>query len=164
MWVRLCTDHEIHVLREELTAFRVRAGNRNMSAPRRDSNLRHEFEWSQILRRYRSMSSEFLREIFADDLAANGLDPAGPHVFWLAELSLTTSRPAHRLFALQTMFEAASCDADHHRLRDVMGEVDVLGTLVEGERNAEITRLRDALASRDSLIASIGQAIAAASN
>jgi glycosyltransferase involved in cell wall biosynthesis len=164
MWVRLCTEHEIHILHEELTAYRVRDGARNMSAPRRDSILRSQFEWSQILTRYCAMSAEFLREIFAADLAAHGLDPAGPHHLLLAELALTGSRPAHRLFALQTMFEAASCDAEHHRLRDVMGEVDAFGMLAEMDRNAEIARLRETLASRDSLIASIGQAIAAASS
>jgi glycosyltransferase involved in cell wall biosynthesis len=164
MWVRLCTDHEIRILREELIAYRVRAGNRNMSAPRRDSMLRTQFEWSQILRRYRAMNSEFLRDIFAGDLAAKGLDAAGPHDLWLAELVLASSLPAHRLFVLQTMFEAANCDADNHRLRDAMGEVDVFGMLAEIDRNAEIARLKGALASRDALIASISQAIAAASN
>jgi glycosyltransferase involved in cell wall biosynthesis len=164
MWVRLCTDHDIHILREELTAFRVRAGNRNVSAPRHDTMLRSQFEWSQILRRYRAMNNEFLREIFASDLAAKGLDAAGPHGLWLAQLVLTSSVPAHRLFALQTMFEAATGAADHHRLRDAMGEVDVFGLLAEIARNAEITKLRDALSAKDSLIASMGGTVAAASD
>jgi glycosyltransferase involved in cell wall biosynthesis len=149
MWIRLCTDHEIHVLREELTAYRVRAGNRNMSAPRRDTLLRAEFEWSQILRHYRAMRSEFLRDIFASDLAANRLDAAGPHEFWLAELAFTSPHRAHQLFALQTMFEAANCDADHRRLRDVMGAVDPFGILIQMERDAEIARLREWMTSRE---------------
>jgi glycosyltransferase involved in cell wall biosynthesis len=72
MWVRLCTDHEIHVLPEELTAYRVRAENSNMSAPRLDTLLRTQFEWSQILRHYRAMRSEFLREVFAPTLPPMG--------------------------------------------------------------------------------------------
>jgi glycosyltransferase involved in cell wall biosynthesis len=150
MWVRLCTDHEIHLLHEELTAYRIRAGDRNMSAPRHDTMLRAQFEWSQILRHYRAMRSEFLREIFAPDLAEKGLDATGPHDLWLAELALTGDYPAHRLFALQTMFEAARCDADHRRLRDVMGTVDPFGIFAHVERDAEIARLKDVIASRES--------------
>jgi hypothetical protein len=150
MWVRLCTDHEIHILREELTAYRIRADNSNMSAPRPDTVLRTQFEWSQILRHYRGMRSEFLREVFARDLAAKGLDATGPHDLWLVELALTGDYPAHRLFALQTMFEAARCDADHHRLRDLMGTVDPFGILAHMERDAEIARLKDVIASRES--------------
>jgi Glycosyl transferase family 2 len=150
MWIRLCTDHKIDILREELTAFRIRAGNRNMSAPRRDTMLRTQFEWSQILRRYRAMSSELLREVFAQDIAAKGLDATGPSDRWLAELALTGGYAAQRLFALQTMFETARSDADHHRLRDATGTVDALGILAHMERDPEIARLREVVASRES--------------
>ena len=127
MWVRVCTGYEIHIMREELTAYRIRADDRNMSAPRRDTVLRHEFEFSQILKRYRAMSPSFLRKIFSKDLAAKGISPNSPHDHWLAELALTSSLPAHRLFALETLFETAHCDADFSRLRDVTGSVDVFG-------------------------------------
>ena len=72
MWVRLCTSHDIKIMREELTAFRILANARNMSAPRRDSILRSQFEAAQILRRFRSMNSDVLREIFHSDLTARG--------------------------------------------------------------------------------------------
>jgi glycosyltransferase involved in cell wall biosynthesis len=129
MWVRLCTDHDISVMREELTAFRILANARNMSAPRRDSILRSQFEATQILRRFRSMNPEFLLEIFHSDLIARKISTEGSHNRWLAELALAKNTPVHRLFAVQTLYETAETDADFRRLRDVTGEVDLFGTL-----------------------------------
>ncbi len=79
MWVRICSGNDIHVLRDELTAFRIRDDNRNMSAPtRRDAQLRAHFEFSRILRRYRRMSADLIRYVFADELVANGILPRLP--------------------------------------------------------------------------------------
>jgi hypothetical protein len=47
------------------------------------------------------------------------------------------------------MFEAASGDADHRRLRDVMGTLDPFGILIHMERDAEIARLREWIAARE---------------
>jgi len=145
MWVRICAEQDIHVMREELTAYRVLDGHRNMSAPRRDTVLRVAFEFAQILKRYRTMSPDFLREIFADDLAASGISPAGHCDVWLAELALKAASPAHRLFAIETLFEIAHDDAEESRLRAVTGNVDVLGIWSTRERDEQISRLTRAL-------------------
>jgi glycosyltransferase involved in cell wall biosynthesis len=159
MWVRVCTGHDIHIMREELTAFRVRADQRNMSAPRRDTILRSQFEFAQILKRYRAMSSNFLCKIFADDLATMGISPDGPHDLWLAEMAMTSSMPAHRLFALETLFETARSDADFSRLRDVAGSVDVFGIQSEIEHNGQIQELSRSIVERDTQIAELNRAI-----
>ena len=131
MWVRICADHDIHIMRDELTAFRILANDRNMSAPRRDTSLRSQFEFAQILSRFRAMNPDFLREIFESDLLASGISWEGSHNRWLAELALTTGTPAHRLFALQTLYETAETDADFLRLRDLTGEIDLFGSQAE---------------------------------
>ena len=127
MWVRLCSKHQIHIMRHELTAYRIRAGLRNMSAPRYDTWLRCEFEFAQILKRYRTLSPDFVRTIFSDEFSSNKLSRNGSHDLWLAELALSCTTPAHRLFALETLFEIARCDEDFSRLRDVTGRIDVFG-------------------------------------
>jgi glycosyltransferase involved in cell wall biosynthesis len=159
MWVRICTGHDIHVMREELTAFRIRNNNKNMSAPRPDSKLRGQFEFSQILKRYRAMNAGLLREIFTADLAAKGISPDGPPDRWLAELAVTASSPAHRLFALETLFEIAQDDADFRRLRDLAGSVDVFGTSATTERDRQIASLEQRISERDRQIASLEQRI-----
>ena len=128
-WVQLLEHHEIHVLPDELTAFRVRDGNRNMSAARRDSTLRSVFEFFEILKRYRRFEPAFLREIFAADIARHAIDTSGPTGVWLAEIALTVQGATHPLFALDTLFEAAATEADFDRLRELSGSIDAFRVL-----------------------------------
>jgi glycosyltransferase involved in cell wall biosynthesis len=147
MWVRICSRHDIHVMREELTAYRVRNDNRNMSAPRPDTLLRSQFEFSQILRRYRTMSTELLRNVFADQLVASGISSDGPHDLWLAELALLAGSPAHRLFALETFFETAQQDSQLQRLRSLTGSIDLFGLMAANNRTGAAERSRSWLYS-----------------
>ena len=52
MWVRLCLQFDIHIIQEKLTKFRVRDGNANASAWKRDTSLRTYFEYHQIVYNY----------------------------------------------------------------------------------------------------------------
>jgi glycosyltransferase involved in cell wall biosynthesis len=143
MWIRLCSSgHDIHVLRDELTAFRIRDDNRNMSAPRRDTQLRTQFEFSRILRRYRTMSRDLVRDVFANELAANEIPPDGLHELWLAELALMAGSPAHRLFALETLFETARDDSHMRLLRELAGSVDLFGLIATAERDEFAAQLK----------------------
>jgi len=123
-WIQLLEHHEIHVLPDELTAFRVRDGNRNASAPRRDTVLRSAFEMFEILKRYRRFKPAFLREIFADDIVRHAVDTSRPTGVWLAEVALTVPSAVHPLFALDTLFEAATGPQDVLRLRELSGAVN----------------------------------------
>ncbi len=133
MWVRLCAGHEIHVMREELTGYRICDNNANISAPRLDTALRTNFEYAQILKQYRALKADGIRRVFARDFAACGIACEGSPDFWLAELALRVPTPAHRLFALQTMFEAAQSDAEMRRLSFVSGRVDVFGMVKDAK-------------------------------
>ncbi|HEY0380759.1 MAG TPA: glycosyltransferase [Candidatus Elarobacter sp.] len=128
-WVQLLEHHEIRVLPGELTAFRVRDGNRNMSAARRDSTLRSVFEFFEILKRYRRFEPAFLREIFAADIARHAIDTSGPTGVWLAEIALTVQGATHPFFALDTLFQAAATEAHFDRLRELSGSIDAFRVL-----------------------------------
>jgi glycosyltransferase involved in cell wall biosynthesis len=64
MWIRLCRAFEIHVMPEKLTAFRVLDGERNVSAPSRETLARLAWETESVLRHYAGFADEELREIF----------------------------------------------------------------------------------------------------
>jgi glycosyltransferase involved in cell wall biosynthesis len=166
MWVRLNAGHAIHVMAEELTAFRIRKGNKNASAPRPDNMLRSAFEYAHILKRYRVMNPGVLRDALGEDLVERGIAMDGRPDLWLAELALTIPSPAHRLFATETLFETAQSDAEIRRFRDVAGTTDIFGMLAVDARDARISELAgivsrfekqladaigDACAQRDSL-------------
>jgi glycosyltransferase involved in cell wall biosynthesis len=125
MWVRLCMKHEIHVMPEEYTAMRILDGNRNMSARRPDSTLRHMFEVSRILKHYRAMQPEFAREVFDEDLCAFGIDSNRPFGAWLAELALCSRQSPYALFGLETMFDTCAVAEDEcQRLIELTGKIN----------------------------------------
>jgi glycosyltransferase involved in cell wall biosynthesis len=129
MWIRFVSmGFNIHVLAEELSAFRVRAASRNMSAPgRSDALLRVQFESAQVLKRYITLEPQVFRQAFANELDARGLRDDASQASALALMALTTEYPGHQLFALQTLFDEAAQTTDLRRLRELMGTVDVLG-------------------------------------
>jgi glycosyltransferase involved in cell wall biosynthesis len=125
MWVRVCMRNEIRVLPEELTAYRIMSGERNMSARRKDTVLRTMYEYSQVLRHFAAMPEDLARAVFAADLAAKDIDATRPMGMWLGELALTRPHAAHRAFALQSMFETATEDRDIRRLHELTGSIDI---------------------------------------
>jgi hypothetical protein len=127
MWVRLCMAHEIHVLPDEVVGRRILDKGRNLSAPRSDTILRCTFETVQILNHYRKMAPELAREVFADLIRSAAIDTSRPFGAWLSELALLSRAPAHRLFALETMFDTCKTAPDEcPRLLELTGTVDVL--------------------------------------
>lgn len=155
MWVRLAALAPIHVMSDELTAFRIRGGNQNMSAPRADTALRTQFEYAQILRRFRAMPLPVLEEAFAQELSEKRIDTQGAADIWLAELALTIESSAHRLFALQTLFETAQSDEELRSLRDRMGTIDVFGIAAARRREVQISEFEGALAAADAELATL---------
>lgn len=123
LWVRICAKFEIDILADELTAFRVLDGAQNVSAPRADSVLRTAFEFFQILKHYKYLTPDFAREIFGEDLVYEKIDARGPYLQWLAELALRGDLAAHRLFALDTMYEGFAGTDGSHRLVSLTGDV-----------------------------------------
>jgi len=51
----LIAGHDIHLLAEEVTAFRIRADNANMSAPWPDTLPRSKFETGKVLRHFAAL-------------------------------------------------------------------------------------------------------------
>jgi len=129
LWVRLALRHEIGFIAKPLTAFRVRAKQANLSAPRPDTQLRSQFETSLILRHYARMPLVLANEVFATELGDHVLSGEREAKRFVAELALKIPLPAYQLFALQTLFEVAENHADYARLRALTGEIDVFNFL-----------------------------------
>jgi len=58
LWVRLCLYHEIHILDEELTYFRIRDGEANQSGERPETYVRVRNEWHIVLGRLLLLNDE----------------------------------------------------------------------------------------------------------
>jgi LPS sulfotransferase NodH/glycosyltransferase involved in cell wall biosynthesis len=133
-WIRLLEKHEIHVLDEPVTAFRVRSNNMNAGASRSDTRLRDAYESFEIFKRYRRFDAGFVREIFADDIAREGIDRTLSNDALLGELALTGRNVWHPIFALDSLFRAARFQPHASRVRELTGRVDPFRIFVEGAR------------------------------
>ena len=143
MWIRmLMTGREFHVLPEQVTAFRIRTGGANMSAPRLDTILRTQFEQLQILKHFANMTPQLLSEVFAEDLKQKGIAPEMPPETWLVDLALGK----YSLFALQILFDTAKDLESYDRLRDLAGRVDIFNWHSLYMRDKEIVGLKQELA------------------
>lgn len=107
MWLRmLIAGHDIHVLAEELTAFRIRDNNANMSAPRPASALRHSFELTKVLTRFAEMRAEHFEEMFGEE-AAETSPPDAPVALRVAELARQNPSVIYQNFALDSFYRSA---------------------------------------------------------
>jgi glycosyltransferase involved in cell wall biosynthesis len=159
MWVRLCMQHEIHILPEKLIKFRVRDGGANITGDRLENRLRTLFQYHQILRNYLNiLSFEELLKIFPN--AASYVKPNGfiPD-YVLAMMALETPRVHNilRLFGLELLFELINDPENKRRVEEVYGFSITDYLEVVGKHDVfsvELTtQLRAAIAQKDTLLA-----------
>ncbi len=108
MWIRLCRRFEIHVLDDELTAFRVLDDNRNASAATLEVRVRGAWEMSHVLDLYLGLDRQSFDLIFP----GSAPEDSWKSVDWLvAEQALLMKTPVHSAFALDTLYrELETCD------------------------------------------------------
>ena len=153
MWIRmLVRGHALHVLPDTVTAFRIRANQANMSAPRADTRLRGTFESTRVLRRFAEFDAALFEEVFGGP-AGEPLPAGMPVPLRVAELSARIPRIDHRNLALDLLHAHAACAEDFLRLRELAGTVDALNLEAVAERDRMAADLRETVAAREARIA-----------
>ena len=162
MWVRMvAAGHAIHVLPEEVTAFRQRAGHANMSAPRPDTRLRTGFEFTKILRHFAALDPAAFEEAFGEDLPEGPFADA-PVADRLAALAARDTRIACLNFAVEHAYASAR-DADgYDRLRAVSGVADALGLEAIATRDHVLACVREELAEQERRLENVAAELAEA--
>lgn len=148
MWVRaLIAGYEIGWLPEPFTAFRIRADNGNMSAPRTDTVLRLGFETAKILAHFTKLNADDFENFFGQEAArtTNFSDPVGLRV---AELALRNLSTPYQRLALEAYYDTAREPHEFRRLATLSGTIDVSNDL----HVKELSRLLD---ERDAQIADL---------
>lgn len=102
LWVRLAGRAEIEVLPDRLTKMRVMPNDGNFSAQRVDTQRRHFFEYTEVLRRYTeapivSQIEHIFPEI-TDDYPAFATTAVQQYA--LSEVAMVGGKPWHRAFAM----------------------------------------------------------------
>jgi hypothetical protein len=122
VWVRLAAKWDIDFLADPLTAFRVRDGLLNLSAPRRDTVLRSQFEMCAVLRRFFELDRDLVFEMLGSrDSRMRASARSKKRALALAALD-SASAP-HRFFGAQTLHDIAKTTADYRELAELTGSM-----------------------------------------
>jgi glycosyltransferase involved in cell wall biosynthesis len=154
LWIRLCLKYEMHVLPDELVAFRLLSQAANMSGKRPDSIRRTRWEQRHILDNFLSIDScAFLLKVFPEaEKYGDDIDAALiPFVLAMLASQAKSGRQAYRSFVLDTLFrllgEPQIADALSRRFgfhyRDFVrltGQYDVFDVLGARQRRDERQR------------------------
>ncbi|MBD3300193.1 MAG: glycosyltransferase [Candidatus Moranbacteria bacterium] len=111
LWVRLCLNYDIFILEEELIKYRVRENSSNISANRRDSYLRVNFEKRYVLDNFLKIESlKTFEKIFpkikiASNLNINKFKERDIIKFLLSNEALKIDSHIHQLFAMQNFYD-----------------------------------------------------------
>jgi len=117
LWIRLCLgNHEIHILQERLTRFRVRDDEANMSGNRPDARNRLQYEIPKLMENYLRIHS------LGDYEAIFGVRPqAVEHIPYLLAMFALEKVPAMRKFGLDILFAQLNSETGARALRDHFG-------------------------------------------
>jgi len=106
-WIKLCLQHEIFILPEELIKFRVREGEANASGNRPDVTTRIIWEFYHILNNYLSIEdvAEFTM-IFPEAKTRFGNDLESDLIpFYLAMLAFDRKSAPYQIFGMNSLFD-----------------------------------------------------------
>lgn len=148
MWVRLCMRHDICVMREHLTAFRLFRDERNVSSPKPDNMARGAWETERILWHFRAMSSDDIFAVFPEEMSQLALSTSLPSDLLLARLALHQHSLPHRSFGLNLLYEFAGPAGDFALARElgaIAAAVDPFGVkaqMARSEKKKETLKTR----------------------
>lgn len=106
MWIRLCMRHEIHVIAEPLTFFRVRDNEANANNTRPGTVARIDWEYEHVMQRFLDIQN-FADFVSVFPEAAGSAADWGSETqrYYLAKLAMGGARPAQRRFAMELLHD-----------------------------------------------------------
>ena len=106
MWIRICMQHEIHVIEEPLTHFRLRACGANANNSKPETLARIAWEYDQVIQHFKTpLPYEEFAATFPDlSLRKDEWNFAAPRSA-LAKLAIDVPNLAHRRLALELLHQ-----------------------------------------------------------
>lgn len=153
LWVRFCLKHELYILDEKLTRFRLRANEANASGDRIENHIRNRFEYKQILSNFLSIDNvDLLKRIFPD-CEKYGKVTKEIIPYFLSRLAYDTSDDFKQLWGLETIFKLMendnlvkllnnNCDFSYADLHRLSAEKDIYKLRMINEQMQEIQMLQ----------------------
>lgn len=105
LWIRFALDHDLHILDERLTRFRVRDNEANASGDRIDNHIRTHFEYKQLMRHFLQITSaDRLLRIFPE-CETYGHPSDETVAYCLARRGIDAGDRFRQLWGLETLFD-----------------------------------------------------------
>lgn len=145
LWVRICLRHQIHILDEKLTKFRIREGNANQSGETSSMLVRSRNEWPIVLGRFLSIDSEAIFfSVFPE--MRNIAHPSENNLLFLLAIRATETDTAFRVqFGLQTLYVLMADDRIAAELKEKYGfgyiELITLSERIDPFHNNELSKM-----------------------
>jgi glycosyltransferase involved in cell wall biosynthesis len=159
LWVRLCLKHEIHILDEVLTQFRIRSGEANQSGDKLETHIRGRNEWLLVLGRLLHIRDE--AEFFAifPEMRPRS-HPAGDLLpFLLALRAIETNIGFKLYFGLTLLYDLFENEAVASRIFDKYGfsfpDLIALSARVDAFHGSEIYSLHKQITALENEITRI---------
>ena len=159
LWVRLCLCHEIHILDEVLTQFRIRSGEANQSGDKLETYIRGRNEWLVVLGRFLRLQEEtdffavFPEIRYRSQLNENILP------FLLAQRAIETETDFKVFFGLTLLYELLESETGASLIHDKYGfsfsDLIALSAQVDTFHGNEIFILRNQNSALESEIVRI---------
>ncbi|MER2538982.1 MAG: glycosyltransferase [Azonexus sp.] len=130
MWIRLCSQHDIFLIDDAVTAFRIRDNMKNASSGRPDVIIRDAWERSHILKHYLRLDNDVFTRVFPE-YDENLSSPE----WWLGLYSLQAGTPFHSAFGLDCLFRSLEQEPWNSRRHSefilLTGRIDLYNLLRE---------------------------------
>ena len=154
MWVRVCGRHEIRVLPEVLTAYRLLDKLRNTSAPSPATIRRSAWETVRVLRRFLDLDESTVHRAFGNDIPPPFMAQNAPVPLILAHLAAARTESHLHLFAIEALEEAVATRVPGigpHNLHELSGRLDPMGIERERMLQADLHTAQQRVAFLDNL-------------
>jgi glycosyltransferase involved in cell wall biosynthesis len=163
MWIKICLGHDIHLMDDRLTLYRVHDDYSNLSADTSENNARNIFEYKQILNNYLQIKDvEFFRKVFPESGKYGELESMMIPYF-LGRIAIDTKRNFQRQWGIETIYKFLGnggfanslenyCNFSYvdffNLTKEAMGDDIYLGTQLTDEPQALSAQLTAVLNSR----------------
>ncbi|MBK8783850.1 MAG: glycosyltransferase [Anaerolineales bacterium] len=104
LWVKICLKHDVHLMEDRLTLYRVHDNYSNLSADTSENNIRNIFEYKQILNNYLQIKDvDFFKKVFPESGKYGEVKPLMIPYF-LGRIALDTTRNFQRQWGVEAIY------------------------------------------------------------
>lgn len=175
LWVKYCLEHELYIIDEKLTKFRLRDHEANTSGDRLENHIRGQFEYKQLLNHFLKIGDvETFKRAFPEYSRYPGPLTHELIPYFLGRMAYDTGRGFQRLWGLETLFQLMKdektadllhrqCGFNYTDLHRMAAGADVFGLGKDrkiGELNNTINRLNESIREQQRTIDGLNSHIA----